>query len=345
MDLSALSPEFSFLTEPASHWLGPHVLDLLEKAGLGALFLNESGVLVYCNVSARKALGLQHRSLIGLQAKDLPLEELLGLELEVMLKNQKTAIRTRVQIGEAHESEILIGPIRVGPLQERGLLILIRPITSRIEQLAATGERVAATCHNLKNELCSLKAWLSLLTQHGPTWDQSDLESLQGLSQAMKSFELRIEEVLHPMRRRQQDVVDMVTLVEQSWAHACQTLGDLWHGQLRLESCANTLHALTHRDQLDEVLQNVFKNAMEAVPGGWVHCAIDQTANWISIQISDEGVGPQEWHLLQQESTKPSGHGLGLADAQRALISMGGTLDLQTFDEGRHALVLRLPAA
>ena len=341
MDTSAISP--GYLAEPASQWLGPHVLDLLEKAGLGTLFLNESGMMVYCNVSARKALGLHHRSLIGLQAQDLPLQEIMGLELHAMLKTQKTAVRTRLLI-EGQEHEVLVGPIRVGPLQERGLLMLMRPIQSKTEQLATVGERVAATCHNLKNELCTLQSWLSLLQAKNGSRPPEEVATLQAMEQSLRSFKSRIEEVLHPIRHPQGDVVEIIGLVEHAWAHACHTLGELWSGQLRLEVEARALHTITARDRLDEVLQNLFKNAMEASPSGWVRCSIDHESPWITIRIADEGEGPAEADLLRGASNKPGGHGLGLADAQRTLLSLGGALDLLTLENGHRALLLRVPA-
>lgn len=342
MESSATTKAFLPFAEPASHWLGPHVMDLLERAGYGLLFLSEAGTLVFCNVSARKALGWQHRLLIGTQLDELGLQEAAGLDLKSLLKQQHTAMRTRVHRPDGTEQEWVIAPVRFGPLQERGLLMLLRPIRETVEVLAAAGERMAAVCHNLNNQLGRATAWVSV-AEHKSNGDPSILSSLAELRQSLKGFQHQIEEILHPLRAHQKTRLDLIPLVEQAWATACAALGDLWACQLRLESSRDSILISVPEEKLSTVLHNLLKNAMEASPSGWVCCSIEQARDMVILEIADGGDGVQEEMLLQPATTKQAGHGLGLSDAQRALLGLGGSLDIAQLPEGGRTLIVRLP--
>jgi two-component system sensor histidine kinase AtoS len=332
------------LSEPASQWMGPHVMDLLERAGYGLVFINEEGLLLFCNVTARKSLGWQHRLLIGSRLEELDLPDVAGLDLSQMLKQQLSAVRTQVSLKNGSEQEWVVAPVRFGPLQERGLLLLLRPLRDRLEILASCGERVAAISHNLNNQLARARAWAAVLTQEIGSL-AGCREAVEELGDSLRMFQEQIEEILHPLRGASSEPIDLVPLVESAWATACSSLGDVWACQLRLESYGDALSVKAVEEKLASVLHNLFRNAMEASPSGWVHCCVEQEGSEVIVHIADGGEGVNEQMLLQPQTTKEHGHGLGLADVQRTVLQLGGSLDIHAIEDGRRSLVIRLPAA
>ena len=101
-------------------------------------------------------------------------------------------------------------------------------------------------------------------------------------------------------------------------------------------------------DQLEQLLINVFRNAVDAaletgghVCVGWSH--VDST---VEIRIDDEGPGLQNTSNLFVPffTTKPSGSGIGLVLSRQIAEAHGGTLMLQNRDAGRGTrATLRFP--
>ena len=101
-------------------------------------------------------------------------------------------------------------------------------------------------------------------------------------------------------------------------------------------------------DQLEQLLINVFRNAVEAaletggrVCAGWTH--FDST---LEVTVEDEGPGLQNTANLFVPffTTKPGGSGIGLVLSRQIAEAHGGSLTLQNRDSGRGTrATLRMP--
>jgi nitrogen fixation/metabolism regulation signal transduction histidine kinase len=96
---------------------------------------------------------------------------------------------------------------------------------------------------------------------------------------------------------------------------------------------------LADRDQLRQVLTNVLKNAIEAMPeGGDVELQWECDHGMLVLTVRDGGTGfsPQALeHLFDPTfTTKPGGSGLGLAIVQRIVADHGGTIAAGNRPEG-----------
>lgn len=82
-------------------------------------------------------------------------------------------------------------------------------------------------------------------------------------------------------------------------------------------------------DKLAQVLVNLFKNALEAMPDGGtlrVEACYDDDAVSLKVQDTGQGIGPGVDVFQPFETTKPAGTGLGLPIAKQIVLAHGGEL-------------------
>ncbi|HEU5162957.1 MAG TPA: ATP-binding protein, partial [Thermoanaerobaculia bacterium] len=96
--------------------------------------------------------------------------------------------------------------------------------------------------------------------------------------------------------------------------------------------------ALMDKNQMERVLINVLRNAVEAAgSGGRVDVAIDRGEGGrpvIRVRDSGPGVAPEAASFTPFYTTKPGGHGLGLALVREILTQHGFAHALRTHPEG-----------
>jgi signal transduction histidine kinase len=104
------------------------------------------------------------------------------------------------------------------------------------------------------------------------------------------------------------------------------------------------------RDQILQVLLNLVRNALEAMPaGGTLRLGARRDGDAVAFSVSDTGPGiPSEdlGRIFEPYfTTKEGGTGLGLAIARRIVEEHGGRLDVESFTGEGATFTLRLPAA
>ena len=95
------------------------------------------------------------------------------------------------------------------------------------------------------------------------------------------------------------------------------------------------MNALVAPDRIMQMLLNVLKNGLQAMPdGGKLHVELKDAASVAIIKISDSGVGiPPESipHIFDPFWTsKARGTGLGLALCRKVVLEHGGSLTVES---------------
>ncbi|MCC5066354.1 sensor histidine kinase [Xanthomonas campestris] len=95
---------------------------------------------------------------------------------------------------------------------------------------------------------------------------------------------------------------------------------------------AVALQVCADADQLEQVLINLIRNALEA--GGaapvWLRTRRDGSTACIEVIDSGTGLPPSDNLFVPFFTTKPGGSGIGLVLSRQILEAQGGTLDLRT---------------
>lgn len=325
-------------------------------AGLGAQFSFSSDVVrgvrqeLERSVATALALGVLGAVLVGLLAA-----QRLARPVEALTRGAQAVARgewsTRVEVAGA-------------PQELRGFVDTFNHMTESLrqtrERLVAT-ERIAAwqeaakrIAHEIKNPLTpirmSLETLLAASEKHpeavAPLLAQSGravLDEVARLTRIVDEFSTFARLPKPSLAPVDVSLVGpkVASLVAQAWeGSGVQLLVDVEPGVV----------ALADEDQLNQVLQNLLKNAREAMDGrtGTITLRVKQVENACEVSVLDEGPGlPDEVKknlFTPYFSTKATGTGLGLSIAARIAHEHGGSLRAHSGDRGA-SFILTLPGA
>jgi two-component system sensor kinase FixL len=202
------------------------------------------------------------------------------------------------------------------------------------ERLAAIGETAARFAHEIGNPLNGMYTRLQLLERRlqrqREILDEKVTGDMQGIIGEVQRLSALLQEFRSLSRqqkfnRQPTDIVAIVSTVLEAEAADCQLKG------IRVEhSCAADLPSLMiDGDKFTQVLVNLCKNAVEAMPnGGTLAIKEYNSAGKVTIEVSDTGTGiPMGVNIFEPfVTTKPEGTGLGLSIVRQIIASHGGTL-------------------
>ena len=115
-------------------------------------------------------------------------------------------------------------------------------------------------------------------------------------------------------------------------------------------SAPGQIHASLGEGHLEQILDNLIANALDAVPaGGHVRVSARPSERGARVVVADDGPGmsraQQEAAFRRFASNTSGGTGLGLAIVHRLVTSNGGSAELSDTPGGGLTLTLDLPAA
>jgi len=204
----------------------------------------------------------------------------------------------------------------------------------KLRRQQALAEMSAILAHEIRNPLGSLELFAGLLANAGLSGESSQwVEQVQA---GLRTLAATVNNVLHfhSLPAPNRVPTDLGRLLD--WAGGF--LLPLAR-QARVELCLrNRLEGVffpADRHRLEQVLLNLFLNALRAMPGGgWVEVTGQQidhgAAGAVSICVSDTGPGitPAQAAKIFEPgfSTRPGGAGLGLAVCRKIAEQHGGSL-------------------
>jgi signal transduction histidine kinase len=224
----------------------------------------------------------------------------------------------------------------------------------RLERLAALGRLSAQMAHDIRNPLAALKGAAQLLENAPP--DQPDSERRQFLTLVVEQAD-RIRAILEKYERigRVELVASRVQINEVVERVVAAQRLSATHVEVALDLLQPLPECHADADLLAGALENVLRNAFEAMPQGGrlqVKTRIESPpggAASVVVRVEDTGEGMDARRAARAfddfYTTKARGSGLGLAFVRRVAMAHGGNVSLVSKLGVGTAVEFRLPAA
>lgn len=200
------------------------------------------------------------------------------------------------------------------------------------ERLAMIGTTAAKLVHEIGNPLNSMSVAIQLLQRRLSKQERDD--NIQASFRSLSAQTSRLANLLQEFRSlsRRQEVVlrpmDLRSIVEE----VVEAEGPIYRerGVAVEQHFAPDLPVIEgDQDKLKQVVLNLCKNAIEAMPGGGtLTVRVSPAGQYVALEIADTGVGiPYGVNILEPfVTTKVEGTGLGLPIVRQIVNAHGGTL-------------------
>jgi signal transduction histidine kinase len=241
-------------------------------------------------------------------------------------------------------------PAGTGPSEVRRLASNFNTMAGRLEALVVGHEAMMAdVSHQLRTPLAALRLRLDVLAQD---CDEPMAVELAGAQEEIARLSRLVDGLLAVARAEQ--VVTEPAAVPVDAVIRDRTAA--WRPAAEERNVAlsaitpDPVRARMGEGQLEQILDNLLANALDAVPaGGNVRLSALSTDTSAQVVIADDGPGmsaqQQRAAFRRFSSATPGGTGLGLAIVHRLVTSNGGSAELSDTPGGGLTVTLRLPAA
>jgi signal transduction histidine kinase len=235
-----------------------------------------------------------------------------------------------------------------GPGEVRSLAASFNTMAGRLEALV-TGHQVmmADVSHQLRTPLAALRLRLDFLAQDA---DQGMAAEIGGAQEEIARLSRLVDGLLAVARAENAIVVPVPVAADQvirdrtaAWRLAGQDRGVDVTG-----TCTGPVRARLGDGHLEQILDNLLANALDAVPsGGHVRVRGSTADTTATIVVADDGPGmsePQRAAAFRRfASATPGGTGLGLAIVHRLVTSNGGQVELSGTPGGGLTVTVTVP--
>ena len=293
-------------------------------------------------------------------------ERIIGIGREVLgMHRDGTIFPVELSVGEAKtpEGRQFIGimrDVRARKEVEKRLKDLQSQLV-HMARISAMDEMGAAIAHELNQPLTAVMLYLQAVlrrrrnaAERGEALDDRALEIIdKAIGEAERAGAI-IQRMRQMVEKRdpQRRAVNMVDLVDETMQTTRFGQGDS-EVELRRENDADRIMIEVDPVQIQQVIVNLVRNAMEAVRGAedqWVRVAVRSGETRVLVEVSDSGDGIPEAQvdeLFKAFSTgRKSGVGLGLAISRTIVQNHGGDLTVDPGGNGSGArFLLSLPHA
>lgn len=316
------------------------ILQSLEEA---IITVDPDNRITLMNKSAEDLLGVDYRAAVGRSFKDF----------EHRIKSEDAEAKRSVN-GERPVIIVSHSPIVDTDNNPRGTVILMKDIThlrelelqqERNQRLIAMGEMAAKIVHEVRNPLCSMELFVSML--EAELEEERQRELAKGISVGISNLNNILKNMLF-FARPHKPSMQPIPLA--------RAIGDSVRiFQPFLEERKVTLTVETESWIIDadlelmkQVLINIITNAIQSMPdGGKIAITSRRELNFGVVDIQDEGEGICQSDLEKVFnpffSRKDTGTGLGLTIASTIMQAHGGYISVRSVEGKGSTFSLHLP--
>jgi two-component system sporulation sensor kinase A len=329
---------------------------------LVGVFIEQDGKLVYVNRHCEEIFGYSPGGMLGTTLLGhLTFEEISRFLAEADklrkhiptsrfdisgVKNDKTPLDLEMQLAltDYEGKEALSGTlidITERKMSEQWLI--------RSEKLSVVGQLAAGVAHEIRNPLTALKGFTQLLHQNSDEnrkYYEIMLAELERINYIVGEF-MVLSKPHNRQELKEQDINRILTSI----IPILDSQAILHNVIIRIEYEQNLPRVRCDENQIKQVLVNLMKNAIEAMPGGGtvtVRYGIDAAKRELMVYIEDDGVGipPDLLDRLGEPflTTKDKGTGLGLMVCYKIIEAHEGMLSISSKHGQGTVVKIVLPA-
>ena len=342
-----------------------HYRNILKNLWLGVLVTDERGRLQTFNSACTRLWERDLEPFVGHFVGELPLQgdETLGskLDIEQALGARRPMNLEAVELAGERRVDLAAVPFLDESGESKGLLLIVEDVTLRLataekllqsERLAAVGRIAARITHEIRNPLSALGLNVEMLEDELNDFSRRDevLPMLRIITREVDRLHQITEDYLRFARTpsRKPAAVNLVTVVEETvrlLSPECKRRGVECIPMLP----DTELTSWADENQVIQALQNLMRNAMEAMPdGGELRVSAEKEGEDIVISVADRGQAiPEELRDKIWEpffSTKETGTGLGLAMTRQIVQEHSGRLTYLAREGGGSVLAMSFPS-
>ena len=335
--------------------------NVVDHMPIGLVALDDNQKITALNYVAGSTLGLSLSEVIGQEAEHVLPAELadllntLTLETEVVDKE----VDCRFPGGQKIPLEVSATRLHDDAQTFLGYVLLFKDLSevralrkeiARSQRLASVGRLASGVSHEIRNPLSSIKGFATYFKERYQN-NPEDLHIAKLMIQEVDRLN-RVVGQLHEFARPititpkpvpiQKFIADTLKLVERQAAEAAiniQTRFDLPIDKIDIDP-----------DRMNQVLLNLYLNAMEAMPdGGELRVALAAASDQSSLElkVSDTGTGIGQEDLANifdpYFTTKTSGTGLGLAIVHNIIEAHNGQIKVESQTDQGTTVTIFLP--
>lgn len=344
--------------EMAKNGLYCRYRDMIEADPRAILLFQSDGKLMEINRSGREWMNGSVVDLQGLTVLDV-LSRLQPDHAHEMLQRLQNKETLEVRVGERILSDFELSELVDEQGHAAGSMLCMRDVTEdkkfqkeiiQSEKLAVVGQLAAATAHEIRNPLTSIKGFLQLL-EHRLKGNQHESE-IKEYTRIMVEEVDRMEKIIRDfllmtkpsdVTREQADlnavIERMLVLVQnQATLRNIEVVTDLMP----------LPHVLMHKEAIQQVILNLLRNAFEAMNiGGVLTLKTYEEVKYVAVVVNDTGVGMTEEEIANLGSpfysTKTEGTGLGLTVSSKIIREHGGLLEVESVKNVGTTITIKLP--
>ena len=322
----------------------------------GILVLDAKGRVAYANRAAGRLLGLNESAAVG-QPMSRWIEEIDWQGLSRMDEPEWGRMASReieIFYPEHRFLEMYLAPLDSPEENGRpGVVMILRDVTRERDQAAelVESERLnailmlaAGVAHEIGNPLNSLGIHMQLMDRELRSLPEESRAPLQELLTVARGEIGRLDRILSQFLKAIRPSLPNFErgALPEIVAETLETLAAEIHDRqvvVEVEPPGDLPQAWVDRAQARQAFFNVIRNAIQAMAGGGVlriSYATSERLVGIVFQDTGPGMDPERMGDLFQpfETSKASGHGMGLMIVQRIVRDHGGTVMVDSLPGG-----------
>ena len=313
-----------------------------NKDYLNAILYNLEEAIIVVDTEDRVAmLNKSAEELLGISLTDTIGKVFKNLHFTIVKNNSETILSVN---GKQYTTILSYSPIVDSRGSLRGNVILIKDISrlreleiqqERDQRLKAMGEMAAKIVHEIRNPLCSVQLFSSMLESELENTPHKDLA--RGISTGINSLNTILTNMLLFARPHKPSVKNILLdgVVEESVA---MLLPLIKSRNIKLKKSLCCCEVSGDEELLKQVFINIILNAIQSLPnGGDLDIMIKESSSSVVVHVKDSGAGINSKDLEKIFNpfftTKDTGTGLGLTIASQIMQAHDGYIKVHSEED------------